>query len=100
MTQHNTNKALVESLMRKAETQRVPESTAITLYSDPNAEEQRNVANDRQYQVVGVGSGEDGKTLEEKLAHIVDVLPSRYESVMGSTAGSGSGDFHTYRTVR
>eukprot|EP00899_Mesostigma_viride_P000201 jgi/Mesvir1/10181/Mv05156-RA.1 len=40
------------------------------------------------------------ENLEEKLRRIVDTVPGKLSSTSGSSAGSGSGDFHEYRGYR
>lgn len=38
--------------------------------------------------------------LDEKLRYIVEQVPDRMYHTMGSNAGAGSGEFHTYRHSR
>ncbi|CAM6092787.1 unnamed protein product [Calypogeia fissa] len=42
----------------------------------------------------------DDEDLEEKLRRISDHVPVRISNTSGSSAGSGSGDFHQYRQMR
>ncbi|KAL8488356.1 hypothetical protein ACS0TY_024583 [Phlomoides rotata] len=45
------------------------------------------------------GHPED-EDLEVKLRRIIDCVPVRFNNTSGSSAGSGSGDFHQYRQMR
>ncbi|KAL3699104.1 hypothetical protein R1sor_017126 [Riccia sorocarpa] len=43
---------------------------------------------------------DDAEDLEEKLRRISEQVPVRISNTSGSSAGSGSGDFHQYRQMR
>eukprot|EP00897_Mesotaenium_endlicherianum_P009145 jgi/Mesen1/8259/ME000445S07408 len=42
----------------------------------------------------------EDEDLEVKLARITELVPLRINNTSGSSAGSGSGDFHQYRSMR
>ncbi|KAL2642335.1 hypothetical protein R1flu_009922 [Riccia fluitans] len=53
-----------------------------------------------EYKEEGLVRKDDGEDLEEKLRRISEQVPVRVSNTSGSSAGSGSGDFHQYRQMR
>ncbi|BBN14930.1 PRKR-interacting protein 1 [Marchantia polymorpha subsp. ruderalis] len=88
----------------------MPRYTTSQTYTDGNTQ---IVALPEQNQVQGTGNQiveyrgdgavadrKDDEDLEEKLRRISEQVPVRISNTSGSSAGSGSGDFHQYRQMR
>eukprot|EP00249_Psilotum_nudum_P000944 c13164_g1_i1 orf=499-1026(-) len=73
-------------------------NTQIVALPEPNRLELAEVTNPPAES--GVTSTLEDEDLEVKLRRISDMVPVRISNTSGSSAGSGSGDFHQYRQMR
>ncbi|KAG6541795.1 hypothetical protein Mapa_016808 [Marchantia paleacea] len=88
----------------------MPRYTTSQTYTDGNTQivalpEQNQVQSTGNQIVEYKGDGvvadrKDDEDLEEKLRRISEQVPVRISNTSGSSAGSGSGDFHQYRQMR